>query len=128
MITKFFFAVSLGITTVFTSQAAFARPEIASGDRLISTNFQGCLTRADDFIRGLNIESDSGEIDRTGYFEDGSFRILCYGTGTDSMVIVFASHENSIDVASSFVQMALDALAEEAGAVTDSRDTPVVGN
>ena len=90
---------------------ALARPEIASGDQVLNTDVPGCLALADDLIADLGVESDRGTIDRTGYFEDGSFRILCYGAGDASMAIVFATHETSVDVATSFIQMALDELA-----------------
>lgn len=100
----------LGLCLSSVGLPAEARPEIASGDRLLDTDFEGCLSRADSFIADLGVESDGGEIDRTGYFEDGTFRILCYGAGSDSMAIVFASHEDSVQVANSFVQLALEEL------------------
>ncbi|WP_225885293.1 hypothetical protein [Leptolyngbya sp. KIOST-1] len=91
---------------------AIARPEIASGDQLLSTDVDGCLARADRLIQTLGVESDRGGIDRTGYFEDGSFRILCYGAGeTNSLAIVFATHEQSAEVASGFIQMMLTELS-----------------
>ena len=105
----------LGATS---ARPAFARPEIASGDQLLDADVSGCLALADDLIAALGVESDQGAIDRTGYFEDGSFRILCYGAGDASMAIVFASHESSVDVASNFIQMALDELAHGATALT----------
>lgn len=103
--------LSLGCAAI--ALPAVARPEIASGDILLETDFQGCLARADRFIAELGVQSDGGSIDRTGYFEDGTFRILCYGTDTESMAIVFAAHDESADVASSFIQMTLDALRQE---------------
>ncbi|HEY9738396.1 MAG TPA: hypothetical protein V6D06_19015 [Trichocoleus sp.] len=112
----------LGLCLSALGLPAEARPEIASGDRLLDTDFEGCLSRADSFIADLGVESDGGEIDRTGYFEDGTFRILCYGTGVDSMAIVFASHEDSIQVANSFVQLALDELSR--GEVVGSPAAP----
>jgi hypothetical protein len=110
-------ASALGFTCAALALPAMARPEIASGDQLLNTDVSGCLTLVDDFIADLGIESDQGVIDRTGYFEDGSFRILCYGAGEASMAIVFASHETSIDIASNFIQMALDELSSESAAV-----------
>lgn len=107
---RFFSAGLVGACLASIALPALARPEIASGDRLLSTDFQGCLSSADRFIASLGVVSDSGEMDRTGYFEDGTFRILCYGTGTESMVIVFAAHNQSADVAASFVQLALEEL------------------
>ncbi|MBE9139423.1 hypothetical protein IQ254_19855 [Nodosilinea sp. LEGE 07088] len=106
---------SLGLAC-FT-QPATARPEIASGDQLLTTDVDGCLARADQLITDLDVEFDQGTIDRTGYFEDGAFRILCYGAGDDSsLAIVFASHEQSPDVASNFIQMMLTELSQEEAA------------
>jgi hypothetical protein len=86
-----------------------AAPQIASGDRwLEEVDQSACLARADQFIQEIGVRSDGGEIDRTGYFDDGTFRILCYGAGADSMVIVFAAHEDDADVAQDFMQYALD--------------------
>ena len=102
----------LGLSLAAVGLPAMARPEIASGDRWLEGVDQAlCLDRADAFIADLNISSDSGEIDRTGYFDDGSFRILCYGAGADSMVVVFAAHDDSVDVATQFMQFALDELS-----------------
>lgn len=89
---------------------ALARPEIASGDQLLDANVLECLSRADQFIANLGVTSDQGAIDRTGYFEDGSFRILCYEAGEESLAIVFASHQQSMEVASNFIRMALGEL------------------
>ncbi|TVP66176.1 MAG: hypothetical protein EA342_12355 [Leptolyngbya sp. LCM1.Bin17] len=97
--------VSLGVLGL--AWPALARPQIASGDQLLETDVDGCLALADQLIADLGVESDQGPIDRTGYFEDGSFRVLCYGAGDDSLAIVFASHETSAEVASNFIQMAL---------------------
>jgi len=101
---------SLGLVSL--TLPAAARPEIASGDQLLDTDVAGCLARADRLIDNLGVESDQGGIDRTGYFEDGSFRVLCYGAGdASSLAIVFASHEQSAEIASSFIQMMLTDLA-----------------
>jgi hypothetical protein len=110
----------LGLLGSTFGLSAFARPEIASGDQLLATDVPGCLALADDLIVDLGVISDQGAIDRTGYFEDGSFRILCYSAGDATIAIVFASHESSVDVASNFIQMALDQLAR--GAATVSSD------
>ncbi len=99
---------------VFLTLPAAARPEIASGDQLLTTDVAGCLARADQLIINLGVQSDQGNIDRTGYFEDGSFRILCYGAGDDSsLAVVFASHEQSAEVASNFIQMMLTELSQD---------------
>jgi hypothetical protein len=101
---------SLGLVSL--TLPALARPEIASGDQLLNTDAEGCLTRADRLIENLGVQFDQGSIDRTGYFEDGAFRILCYDAGDDgSLAIVFATHEQSPEVASSFIQMMLTELS-----------------
>ena len=110
-VTRLILTSLTGLSLTTLALPAAARPEIASGDRLLETNFEGCLDRADVFIETLGVQSDRGEIDRTGYFEDGTFRILCYSVGDSSIAIVFASHNTSADVATSFVRMALDELA-----------------
>jgi hypothetical protein len=102
---------SLGLVSI--ALPALARPEIASGDQLLNTNVLGCLSRADQFIADLGITSEQGNIDRTGYFEDGSFRILCYEAGEESLAVVFASHQQSLEVASNFIRMALTELQQE---------------
>ncbi|MFZ4641457.1 MAG: hypothetical protein ACOYMP_13820 [Nodosilinea sp.] len=107
-------ATLVGLTLALVARPAQARPEIASGDRLLNTNVSGCLSLADRFISSLEIQSDQGPIDRTGYFEDGSFRILCYEAGQASLAVVFATHEKSGDVASNFIRMALTQLGQEA--------------
>ncbi|HEY9890164.1 MAG TPA: hypothetical protein V6D02_17285 [Candidatus Obscuribacterales bacterium] len=103
---------------VTLSLPAAARPEIASGDQWLEGVSQAeCLSRADDFIAELEIPNDAGDIDRTGYFEDGVFRILCYGGGDDSsMVLVFSAHNESAEVATQFLQFALEAIAADASA------------
>lgn len=115
----------LGLGIVLTATPGFARPEIASGDRLLNTSFDGCMDRAASLVESLGVQSDSGNIDHTGYFEDGTFRILCYGTGEESMAVIFASHDDSIDVATNFVQMALDKMSEaDATALPESDSAP----
>jgi hypothetical protein len=106
-------AGALGLACSALALPALARPEIASGDQLLNTDVSGCLSLAENFIAALGVESERGVIDRTGYFDDGSFRILCYRAGDASMAIVFASHETSVDIASSFIQMALDELSND---------------
>lgn len=105
--------VSLGLVSI--TLPALARPEIASGDQLLDTDVDGCLSRADRLIDELGVQSDSGGIDRTGYFEDGAFRVLCYSAGEDnSLAIVFATHDESAEVAASFIQMMLTELSRDA--------------
>jgi len=103
----------LGLATVVSLPAA-ARPEIASGDQwLEGVSQEECLSRTDDFIGELNVPADTGEIDRTGYFDDGVFRILCYSGGPESsMLLVFTSHDDSIDVATQFMQFALGEISQ----------------
>ncbi len=105
--------LSLGLmaSVVTLALPAAARPELASGDQLLSTDVAGCLAAADQFIQDLGIEFSQGTIDRTGYFEDGVFRILCYGAGEEeSLAVVFASHETSGDAVADFIQLALSSL------------------
>ncbi|MFE4105068.1 hypothetical protein [Almyronema epifaneia] len=101
--------LSMGFAAV--SLPALAQPQIASGDRYLD-NIDGaeCLARADAFVDSLEIESSGGEIDRTGYFNDGVFRILCYDYGSYSMVVVFAAHDESAEVATDFMRYALDSI------------------
>jgi hypothetical protein len=101
-----------GLSMVAIALPALARPEIASGDQLLETDVVGCLARADDLMAELGVESDYGSIDRTGYFEDGVFRILCYSAGEASLAVIFATHNESIEVASNFIQMALAELSQ----------------
>lgn len=95
-----------------TALPALARPEIASGDQLLETDVSGCLAAADAFIDTLGIDFAEGGIDRTGYFDDGAFRILCYAAGEDSLAVVFATHRESTAIAADFIQMALGELAQ----------------
>lgn len=112
---KFTQAVStslLGLSLSAIGLPALARPEIASGDQwLEGVSQQSCLQRADAFITELGVTSDGGELDRTGYFDDGAFRILCYSAGESSMAIVFAVHDNDLDVATQFMQFALEEIS-----------------
>ncbi|MEM1310376.1 MAG: hypothetical protein AAF892_12010 [Cyanobacteria bacterium P01_D01_bin.71] len=98
---------------VALSLPAEARPEIASGDQWLEGVSQtDCLNRADDFISELNVPNEAGNIDRTGYFDDGVFRILCYGGGEDSsMLVVFSVHNESPEVATQFLQFALEEIS-----------------
>ena len=104
----------LGLSFTTLGLPAMARPEIASGDQwLEGVSQEECLTRADTFISELDVPSDIGPIDRTGYFDDGVFRILCYDSGSESsMVLVFTSHNTSPEVATQFMQFALDAITQ----------------
>ncbi len=112
--------ISLG----FSAFPALAFPEISSGDGIINADIGTCLNRTDAFVDTLNVSVERGDIVRTGYFGDGSFRILCYpnpysqsGKQTDqqtnqSMVVIFAAHESDLDVADSFIQIALSKIAD----------------
>lgn len=112
-ITKLASTGLLGLSLSAASLPALAAPQIATGDRWLEGVDQNqCLQRADDFITELGVSSDGGDIDRTGYFDDGTFRILCYGASGDSMVIVFAAHENDIEVATGFVSFALGSISD----------------
>lgn len=113
MFPRLFSASVLGLGLATLSLPAAARPEIASGDQWLEGVSQAeCLTRADDFINELNVPNQAGDIDRTGYFDDGVFRILCYGGGTESsMVLVLSAHSESAEVATQFLQFALQELS-----------------
>ncbi len=116
MFSKFIAAsvCSLGVSAVAMGLPAAARPEIASGDQWLEGISQdACLERVDNFVDELNVPVDAGEIDRTGYFDDGVFRILCYSGGPDaSMVIVFTAHNSKPEVATQFMQFALEAITQ----------------
>ena len=121
MFSKQLISVSLcSLSLAAIGLPAMARPEIASGDQWLEGVSQDtCLTRADDFIGELDVPADTGEIDRTGYFDDGVFRILCYSGGSESsMLLVFTSHNSSAEVATQFMQFALETISqsEEAAA------------
>ncbi|MDA0268579.1 MAG: hypothetical protein O3A14_16880 [Cyanobacteria bacterium] len=112
-ITKLASTGLLGLSLSAASLPALAAPQIATGDRWLEGVDQNqCLRRADNFIAELGISSDGGDIDRTGYFDDGTFRILCYGASGDSMVIVFAAHEDDIEVATGFANFALESIGD----------------
>lgn len=115
MLSRLFSASVLGLSLAALSLPAEARPEIASGDQWLEGISQNeCLSRADDFISELNVPNQAGDIDRTGYFDDGVFRILCYGGGEDSsMVLVFSAHNESAEVATQFLQFALEELSSQ---------------
>ena len=107
-----------GLSLASLSLPAMARPEIASGDQwLEGVSQEECLSRADGFVGELDVPVDTGDIDRTGYFDDGVFRILCYSGGeTSSMLLIFSAHNESAEVATQFMQFALQEL-------TGSEDT-----
>lgn len=116
--------ISLSFSAGFPALSAIASPEIASGDGLINADIATCLDRTDAFVDTLNVSIERGDIVRTGYFGDGSFRILCYPNPYDqsdplatpstgqSMVVVFAAHESDFDVADTFVRIALSEIAD----------------
>ncbi|NER79724.1 MAG: hypothetical protein F6K42_09095 [Leptolyngbya sp. SIO1D8] len=110
MLSRFISVCVFGLGLASLSLPAAARPEIASGDQwLDGVNQADCLSRVDDFITEIDVPFDAGDIDRTGYFDDGVFRILCYSGGeTSSLVLVFTSHNESIEIATQFMQFALD--------------------
>jgi hypothetical protein len=125
MVLRRFAASIVGLSLAAVSLPAEARPEIASGDQwLEGIDQEQCLSRADDFISELNVPTEAGDIDRTGYFDDGVFRILCYdGGGDSSMLLVFSAHNDSIEVATQFLQFALEELAVPM-AISDEPEAP----
>lgn len=96
---------------------ALSTPEIASGDGIVNASIATCLSRTDAFIDTLEVSVERGQIDRTGYFGDGSFRILCYpspyGQTNQSLVVIFAAHDDDFAVADSFVQIAVSKIADQ---------------
>jgi len=119
MLSRLISASFVGFSLATLSLPAAARPEIASGDQwLEGISQEECLSRADDFISELEVPSESGDIDRTGYFDDGVFRILCYSGGEESsMVLVFSAHNESAEVATQFLQFALQEMTGEESTV-----------
>ncbi len=108
-------AVALGSTVLLSVAPVLAAPEIASGDGIVNSNVDSCLSRTDIFVSTLDVQVEQGQIDRTGYFGDGSFRILCYpnpyGQSAQSLVVVFAAHDTDFEVADTFVQIAIEEIA-----------------
>lgn len=130
MLSKQLFSVGvLGLGLVAMGSPAVARPEIASGDQwLEGVNQEICLNRADDFISELDVPADVGDIDRTGYFDDGVFRILCYSGGTESsLVLIFTSHNTSAEVATQFMQFALEEISQSSSAAAPD-ESPELSN
>jgi len=119
MLSRLISASFVGFSLATLSLPAAARPEIASGDQwLEGISQEECLSRADDFISELEVPSESGDIDRTGYFDDGVFRILCYSGGEESsMVLVFSAHNESAEVATQWLQFALQEMTGEESTV-----------
>ena len=115
MVSRLFSVSVLSLGLAALALPAVARPEIASGDQwLEGVSQEACLSRADDFISELNVPNQAGDIDRSGYFDDGVFRILCYVGGEDSsMLLVFSAHDESAEVATQFLQFALEELADQ---------------
>lgn len=109
-------SLALGAGCLSGATAAIAFPEIASGDGIVNASINSCLSRTDDFVSTLDVNVERGQIDRTGYFGDGSFRILCYpnpyGQDDQSLVVIFAAHESNFEVADTFVQIAVAEIAD----------------
>ncbi len=119
MISRLFPVSLLGALSLTAfGMPAIARPEISTGDQwLEGVSQQECLARTDQFIRELNIPIETGEIDRTGFFDDGVFRILCYAGGSgSSMVLVVAAHADNAQVATQFMQFALQEISQPSAA------------
>ncbi|MEL7225306.1 MAG: hypothetical protein AAF810_16440 [Cyanobacteria bacterium P01_D01_bin.36] len=110
-------AILLGSAAhLLAAPAALASPEIASGDGIVNADVDSCIAQTDAFVSTLDVQVEQGQIDRTGYFGDGSFRILCYpnpyGQSSQSLVVVFAAHESDFEIADTFVQIALEEIAD----------------
>lgn len=104
--------IGLGLATF--SLPAIARPEVASGDQWLEGVSQtACLDLVDDFIGALDVPFLTGDFDRTGYFDDGVFRVLCYNGGANSsLLVVFTSHSESIEDATQFMQFAVQEISQ----------------
>jgi hypothetical protein len=114
MFLRLFSASVVGFSFVALALPAFARPEMTSGDLwLEGITQQECLTRTDGFIQSLNVPVEEGERERTGFFDDGVFRILCYAGGNDSsMLLVVSVHNSSAEVATQFMNLALSSISQ----------------
>lgn len=108
--------ITLGTVCISATNPVAAFLEIASGDGIVEANLNACLSRTDSFVSSLDVNVERGQIDRTGYFGDGSFRILCYpnpyGQEDQSLVVIFAAHESNYDIADTFVQIAVAEIAD----------------
>ena len=109
--------LSMGLMTAAAITAALpavAAPKIASGEITLDTNMNGCLAEVDEFIAMVDVEFTSFEIGRTGFFDDGTFRILCYPNpyeNTDTtLAVIFVAHDTDVEVAGGFVDVALEQL------------------
>lgn len=122
MLLRFVSVSLLGFSFATLSLPTAARPEIASGDQwLDGVSQEECLTRVDAFISDLGIPSEIGDVDRTGYFDDGVFRILCYSGGPQaSMVLIFTSHDESPEIATQFMQFALQTISQPGSTTSQS--------
>lgn len=116
--------LSMGLMTAATLTAtlpAVAAPEIASGERLLSTDISGCLSEVDTFLEALDIETAEFEIGRTGYFDDGTFRVLCYPNPYEdndtSLAVIFAAHETDSEVVNTFIEIALERIGSTANSL-----------
>jgi len=107
---------AFGSLAILGALPAIASPEIASGDGIVNGNIDSCLSRTDAFVSTLDVQAEQGQIDRTGYFGDGSFRVLCYpnpyAQGAESLVVIFAAHDTDFEVADAFVQVAIEEIAD----------------
>ena len=109
-------ALPAALLCITSTLPSLASPEIASGDGVVNADIAACLSRTDTFISTLYVDVEKGQIDRTGYFGDGSFRILCYpnpyGEPNQSLVVIFAAHDTDFAIANSFVQIAINQIAD----------------
>ena len=112
--------LSTGLMTLAATAVALpamATPQISSGELPLDTDFDGCVARVEDYINTLDIQTsinsraDGVNIGASGYFDDGSFRMLCYpnpyGDDSTSLMIIFVAHETDIEVADQFVDVVI---------------------
>ncbi|HAG79585.1 MAG TPA: hypothetical protein DCL61_00120 [Cyanobacteria bacterium UBA12227] len=102
----------LALTLFSFVQPASAIIEIWSGHKELNTNVDGCVGRAERLIQSQFdnlVEVGRGDFHRTGYFQDGSYRIVCFANGSGSTGVIFVAHED-LDVATQFGEILLNEL------------------
>lgn len=95
---------------IFTPVEVLANPLIASGEKSLETDLQGCLFRADRLLKQLELTGlGEGSFYRSGYYDQGAFRILCYDAGNgNSLAILFVAHEASQEMANDVLDRLLN--------------------
>lgn len=88
---------------------AQSAPRISSGEVYVNSTTQGCLARADRVLQKFKVRSTKGKYVRTGYYNDGVFRIVCFPARRKgkSIAMIFAAHNSSQSVANNFISRVL---------------------